>query len=93
MAFKQDCTCRHIRSHSHHEALIDKGLIKARNFKNNNNKMAYAYLMTPAGIEEKARVTVNFLRRKVTEYESLQREIEELRREVRESGLPTEREL
>lgn len=64
------------------KALIDKGLIKVRNFGNNPNKLAYAYLLTPSGVEEKARITVHFLRRKVAEYEALEREIEQLRREV-----------
>lgn len=65
-------------------ALIEKGLVKARNFKNSRNKAAYAYFLTPAGIEEKARITVRFLRRKMDEYELIKREIEELKREVGE---------
>ena len=64
------------------KALIDKGLIKARNFKNSNNKWAYAYLLTPQGISEKARITARFWKRKEQEYESLKRELEELRSEV-----------
>ena len=63
-------------------ALIEKGLIKARNFRNSQNKLAYAYLLTPRGIEQKTAVTVQFLRRKVSEYEALKREIAELKREV-----------
>lgn len=63
-------------------ALIDKGWIKARNFRNSNNKLAYAYLLTPRGIEQKAVITVHFLRRKMAEYESLKKEIARLRREV-----------
>ena len=63
-------------------ALIEKGWVKARNFRNSNNKLAYAYLLTPRGIEQKAAITVHFLRRKVTEYESLKKEIARLRREV-----------
>lgn len=65
-------------------ALIDKGWIKARNFRNSSNKLAYAYLLTPRGIEQKAAVTVHFLRRKVSEYETLRKEIRALRREVDE---------
>lgn len=65
-------------------ALIEKGLVKARNFKNSRNKAAYAYCLTPAGIEEKGRVTVRFLRRKMEEYEQMRKEIEELRKEVGE---------
>lgn len=59
-------------------ALIEKGWIKARNFKNNRNKLAYAYYLTPQGIEEKARLTVRFFRRKVKEYEELKAQIDEL---------------
>ena len=60
--------------------------MKARNFRNNNNKLSYAYLLTPRGIEQKAVITVHFLRRKMAEYESLKKEIALLRREV--DGLP-----
>ena len=64
------------------KALIDKGWIKARNFKNSQNKLAYAYLLTPKGIEEKARLTLNFLERKRQEYETLKQEIEALTKEA-----------
>jgi EPS-associated MarR family transcriptional regulator len=64
------------------QALIRKGLVKARNFRNNTNKRAYLYLLTPRGMEEKARVTARFLRVKLDEYESLKRELEELQREA-----------
>ncbi len=64
-------------------ALIDKGFIKARNFKNSDNKRAYLYVLTPHGIEEKSRISVSFLKRKMDEYEQLRREIEELQEEVR----------
>ena len=64
------------------KSLIDKGWLKARNFKNNRNKMAYAYLLTPAGIEEKSAMTIDFLRRKMNEYEALKQEIEQLKSEV-----------
>jgi EPS-associated MarR family transcriptional regulator len=63
-------------------ALIDKGWVKARNFRKSNNKLAYAYLLTPRGVQQKAVITVHFLQRKVGEYESLKKEIAELRREV-----------
>lgn len=66
------------------QALIEKGWIKANNFKNSNNKKAYMYLLTRRGIAEKARVTTRFLERKVTEYEALRREIALLRREIQE---------
>lgn len=53
-----------------------------RNFRNSRNKLGYAYLLTPRGIESKAAITVDFLRRKVAEYEALKVEIAQLRREV-----------
>jgi EPS-associated MarR family transcriptional regulator len=64
------------------QALVHKGWIKASHFKNSRNKLAYRYLLTPRGIEEKARLTLRFLHMKVREYESLRDEIEQLRREV-----------
>ncbi|MDD1621639.1 MAG: MarR family EPS-associated transcriptional regulator [Methylococcaceae bacterium] len=64
------------------KALIDKGILKASNFRNNNNKLAYMYLLTPDGVELKARITVQYLKWKLREYETLQAEIEELRREA-----------
>lgn len=63
------------------KALIEKGLLKAGNFRNSKNKLAYAYKLTPKGIEEKASVTVRFLKKKINEYEQLQKEIDELRKE------------
>lgn len=63
-------------------ALIDKGWVKARNFRNNQNKLSYAYLLTPRGIESKAAITLHFLRRKMDEYENLKREIELLQSEI-----------
>lgn len=63
-------------------ALIRKGLVKASNFRNSRNKLAYAYLLTPRGLEEKARVTLRFLRARMADYDALEREIAELRREV-----------
>lgn len=68
-------------------ALMEKGLIKARNFTNSQNKRAYMYYLTPHGLREKARVTVRFLKQRMQEYETLRREIEILRREAaREEG-------
>ncbi len=67
------------------QALMEKGWIKMQNFKNNKNKLAYAYLLTPSGIEEKARLTVRYLRIKMQEYEMLKKEIENLTKEVEES--------
>ena len=63
-------------------ALIGKGWVKVRNFRNNQNKLSYAYLLTPRGIERKAAITVQFLRRKMNEYEDLKKEIELLQHEI-----------
>ena len=52
-------------------ALLEKGLIKMQNLKSNKRKLAYAYLLTPAGIAEKAVLTQRFLQRKMDEYEVL----------------------
>ena len=63
-------------------ALIEKGIVKTDNFRRNPQKGGYAYLLTPEGVQEKARVTVRFLRRKMAEFDILQAEIAALRREV-----------
>ena len=63
-------------------ALIEKGLIKTDNFRRNPYKGVYAYLLTPEGVQEKTRVTVRFLHRKMAEYDTLQTEIAILRQEV-----------
>ena len=64
------------------KALISKGMIKLRNFKNHKNKSKYAYILTPNGIYEKTILTAKFLNFKLKEYEDLKREIKELEREV-----------
>lgn len=63
-------------------ALVDKGWVKANNFRRSDNKLAYAYLLTPAGIEAKAQLTRSFLKRKLSEFERLQTEIEQLQQET-----------
>lgn len=68
------------------QALIGRGLIKISNFRRNDNKLAYAYLLTPKGLQEKARLTIAFLKRKQQEYERLQVEIEVLQAEVEKLG-------
>lgn len=67
------------------KALLEKGWIKAGNFKSNPNKMGYAYILTPSGLEEKANVTVRFLKRKLKEHQAVQQEIEQLRSEIKNS--------
>ena len=68
-------------------ALVDKGCIKVNNFRNSSNKLAYAYFLTPRGMEEKANMTVTFLRYKMQEYDRLRAEIEALRLEAEQKGL------
>lgn len=63
-------------------ALISKGSIKIKNFKNNQNKWVYAYLLTPQGIAEKTALTGAFLKRKMQEYQQLKEEIEALSQEA-----------
>src|ERR1700692_4590424 len=65
------------------KSLVDKGWIKAANFKNSANKTAYMYLLTPRGIDEKTRVTVRFLQSKMLEYEALRSEIKQIRDEAK----------
>jgi EPS-associated MarR family transcriptional regulator len=62
-------------------ALVEKGFVKAENYRNSSNKMAYVYLLTPSGIAKKAELTRYFLARKVGEYEALRLEIEQLQKE------------
>lgn len=75
-------------------ALVEKGLVKLENFRKNPNRRQYAYLLTPAGMEEKTRITVAFLRSKVAEYEALEGEIEKLRNDLKKgevsSDVPTQ---
>ena len=63
-------------------ALVEKGLVKLENFKNNPKKGRYAYLLTPKGIREKSILTHNFIERKRREYRDIKNEIEALEREA-----------
>jgi len=63
-------------------ALVEKGLVKLGNFSKNPNKRHYAYILTPAGLEEKTRITLAFLKRKEAEFESIKSEIEVLKSEL-----------
>jgi EPS-associated MarR family transcriptional regulator len=67
------------------KALLDKGLLKVQNFQSSKRKLAYAYLLTPAGLAEKTALTGRFLSRKMQEYEQLRAEIELLQQECAES--------
>lgn len=64
------------------KALISKGFIKARNFYKSKNKRGYVYMLTSRGIAEKAQVTIRFLKNKMQEYEALEAEIAQIRREA-----------
>jgi EPS-associated MarR family transcriptional regulator len=63
-------------------ALVAKGLIKMHNFQANENKLGYAYLLTPQGMTEKIALTGRFLKRKQEEYAALKAEIEALQKAV-----------
>ncbi len=58
------------------KALQQKGLIKIQSFKNNPKKINYLYILTPQGIAEKTKLTINFMKRKMKEYDELKKEIE-----------------
>tara|TARA_Y100001970_G_C13752244_1_gene611568 strand:+ start:280 stop:585 length:306 start_codon:yes stop_codon:yes gene_type:complete len=58
------------------KALKDKGLIKIKNFEKNPNKINYIYVLTPKGIAKKTKLTINFMKRKLQEYDELKSEIE-----------------
>ena len=66
------------------KALMQRGWVKAHNFKNSRNKVGYMYLLTPRGIEAKAALALRFLRIKQQEYEALLMEIEQARQEAGE---------
>ena len=59
------------------KALKDKGLIKIKNFSKDPNKLRYAYILTPKGVATKTKITLNFMKRKMKEYDELKAEIEE----------------
>jgi len=72
------------KAHYMIKALVEVGWIKLENFQRSDNKLGYAYLLTPAGVVEKAKITRQFLLRKQREYQQLKREIEQLQIEVDE---------
>ena len=73
------------------KALIDRGWVKVNNFRSSNNKVAYAYLLTPSGFEEKARITMRFLKQRLREYEDIKLEIKELQDEINKKDEIVER--
>jgi EPS-associated MarR family transcriptional regulator len=64
------------------KALMEKGLVKMKNFADSKNKFGYVYVLTPTGMGEKAEITQRFLRRKMEEYEALKVEIDSLQRQL-----------
>ena len=64
------------------QALVEKGWVKMQNFSQSKNKLRYAYLLTPNGMVEKSKLTAEFMKCKVAEYEALQLEIEILKSEI-----------
>jgi EPS-associated MarR family transcriptional regulator len=64
------------------KALVERGFVKAGNFRKSGNKVAYLYVLTPKGIAEKSTLTTAFLGRKLEEYEVLRQEIESLKDEI-----------
>ncbi|MFN3890321.1 MAG: MarR family EPS-associated transcriptional regulator [Beijerinckiaceae bacterium] len=63
------------------KALTEKGCVKVNNFRASDNKLRYAYILTPSGISERAKLTARFLKRKMREYEALKAEIDALQHE------------
>ena len=59
------------------KALKSKGFVKIRNFKKNPNKISYVYILTPRGIAQKTQLTLNFMKRKMKEYDELKQELKE----------------
>ncbi len=68
------------------KALAEKGLVKVQNFRASDNKLRYAYVLTPQGATAKGRLALRFLRRKLSEYEQLQIEIDAVRKELENDG-------
>ena len=62
------------------KALKEKGLIKIKNFKQNPNKITYIYILTPKGISTKTKLTINFMRQKMFEYDQLRLELERIKK-------------
>lgn len=67
-------------------ALIEKGFIKTKNFKNSKNKLAYSYILTPSGLAHKQKITMEFLKRKQMEFELMKDEIAKLEGELNQKS-------
>ena len=59
------------------KALKEKGLVKMKNFNSNSNKIGYVYILTPKGIKEKTKLTIDFMKKKMKEYDELKKELNE----------------
>jgi EPS-associated MarR family transcriptional regulator len=66
--------------------LIEKGIIKAKKLKNNPENIRWQYILTPAGVKEKIKITQQYLQKRIVEFEDLQKEIELLKKDVRNNG-------
>ena len=66
--------------------LVKKGFVKINRFKSSQNKAAYMYILTPRGLEEKTKITVRFLKRKIQEFEKIKQQIKEISREIDDAG-------
>ena len=67
------------------DALKNKGLIKVKNFSQNKNKIGYVYLLTPKGISEKTKLTINFMKLKMKEYDELAKELVETQKKEKKN--------
>ena len=67
------------------DALKNKGLIKVKNFSQNKNKIGYVYLLTPKGISEKTKLTINFMKLKMKEYDELEKELVETQKKEKKN--------
>ena len=67
------------------KALVEKGHVKVNNFRRSDNKLGYAYVLTPSGIAERAKLAGRFLQRKMREYEAIRAEIDALTKEAEEA--------
>ena len=66
--------------------LVEKGIIKAKKLKNNPDKIRWQYLLTPQGVKEKIKITSEYLKKRLHEFEQIQDEIEELKKEVKKNN-------
>ena len=62
--------------------LAEKGIIKIKRFKSAHNKIPYSYILTPRGLEEKTKITLKFLKRKLSEYEEIKQQVKDIAKEV-----------